>query len=213
MMGERGLPIADITIIRWVYHYAPEFVQRWNRFAWPCGSSWRVDETHLKILLGQRVYLHRTVDRACKTVDFRLSPRRNVAAAKAFFRKALRRQGSAARTITLDGHAPSHRAVREMKFDGQLAEDTKLRSSKDLNNLFEQDHRGVTLRIGSMFGLIEVQVRGSHHPRYRIAATDPQGPIQSRRAAPQRHRCACPPEHSVSSAMEEVLLGSCQTQS
>jgi transposase-like protein len=52
----------------------------------------------------------------------------------------------------LDGYAASHRAVREMKADGELPPDTKLRSSKYLNNLVEQDHRGVKLRIGPMLG-------------------------------------------------------------
>jgi transposase-like protein len=52
----------------------------------------------------------------------------------------------------LDGYAASHRAVREMKIDGQLRPDTKVRSSKYLNNLIEQDHRGVKLRIGPMLG-------------------------------------------------------------
>ena len=61
-------------------------------------------------------------------------------------------QGSPPTTITLDGYAASHRAVRDMKADGQLAADTKLRSSKYLNNLIEQDHRGVKLRIGPMLG-------------------------------------------------------------
>ena len=98
------------------------------------------------------MYLYRAVDREGRTVDFRLSARRNVAAAKAFFRKAIRSQGSAPRTITLDGYAASHRAVREMKADGQLPEDMKVRSSKYLNNLIEQDHRGVKLRIGPMLG-------------------------------------------------------------
>ena len=59
--------------------------------------------------------MYRAVDREGKTVDFRLSTRRDVAAAKAFFRKAIRSQGSTPRTITLDGYAASHRAVREMK--------------------------------------------------------------------------------------------------
>ena len=36
--------------------------------------------------------------------------------------------------------------------DGQLGADTKLRSSKYLNNLIEQDHRVVKLRIGPMLG-------------------------------------------------------------
>jgi transposase-like protein len=52
----------------------------------------------------------------------------------------------------LDGYAASHRAVCEMKTDGQLPADTKVRSSKDLNNLIEQDHRGVKLRVGPMPG-------------------------------------------------------------
>ena len=47
--------------------------------------------------------LFRSVDRAGRTVDFRLSAKRDVAAAKAFFRKAIKGQRDAPRTITLDG--------------------------------------------------------------------------------------------------------------
>ena len=83
---------------------------------------------------------------------FRLSCKRDVGAAKAFFRKAIKSQGSAPRTITLDGYAASHRAVREMKTDGQMPTDTKVRSSKYLNNLIEHDHRGAKLRISPMLG-------------------------------------------------------------
>jgi len=151
MMAERGLPLAHTTIMRWVHHYAPEFERRWNRIARPAGPSWRVDETYVKIR-GEWMYLYRAVDRAGNTVDFHLSARRDVAAAKAFFRKAVKSQGSTPTTIILGGYAASHRAVREMMADGQLGTDTKLRSSKYLNNLIEQDHRGVKLRLGPMLG-------------------------------------------------------------
>ena len=33
MMAERGVPISQTTIMRWVLRYVPEFAQRWNRFA------------------------------------------------------------------------------------------------------------------------------------------------------------------------------------
>src|SRR5713226_5620836 len=111
MMAERGLSMAHTTIMRWVRRYAPEFEKRWRRFAQAVGLSWRVDETYVKIR-GEWCYLYRAVDREGRRVDFRLSAKRDVAAAKAFFRKATKGQQRAPQTITLDGYAASHRAVR-----------------------------------------------------------------------------------------------------
>ena len=52
--------------------------------------------------------------------------------------------------ITLDDYAASHRAVRELKAAGSLPGQTKLRSSKYLNNLIEQNHQSVKQRIAAM---------------------------------------------------------------
>jgi transposase-like protein len=151
MMSERGLHLAHTTILRWVQRYAPEFTKRWNRFGRPACRSWRVDETYLKVR-GQWTYLYRAVDKCGQTIDFRLSKTRDVSAAKAFFKKAIKHQGQPPLTITLDGYAASHRAGREMRTDGLLLARTKLRSSKYRNNLIEQDHRGVKSRTGPMLG-------------------------------------------------------------
>jgi transposase-like protein len=150
MMAERGLTVAHTTIMCWVQSFAPEFEWRWNRFTRQSGDSWSVDETYIKIR-GVWTYLYRAVDRMGRTVDFRLSLRRDVTAAKLFFRKALRTQGRPPRVITLDGYAASHRAVRELSEENEVWNNTKLRSSKYRNNMIEQDHRAIKTRIAPMF--------------------------------------------------------------
>ena len=125
MMAERGITLTHTTILRWVQRYVPEFEKRWNRYARPVGDSWRVDETYLKIK-GQWVYLYRAVDKAGRTVDFLLSERRDVAAAKRFFSRATKQHG-APRVITLDGYAASHRAVTNLKEAGTLPRRVRIR--------------------------------------------------------------------------------------
>ncbi|WP_348983930.1 DDE-type integrase/transposase/recombinase [Methylosinus sp. C49] len=61
---------------------------------------------------GRWVYLYRAHDKAGKAVDFLLSAKRDVAAAKVFFRRAFARHGRPPRKITLDGYQASLRAAR-----------------------------------------------------------------------------------------------------
>jgi len=151
MMGERGIELAHTTILRWVQHYTPEFEQRWKRFARAVGGSWRMDETYIKVR-GEWVYLYRAVDKQGWTVDFYLSRNRDVEAAKQFLRKAMKSQRAPTK-ITLDAYAASHRAVTELKDSGEMPKRVRVRSSKYLNNLIEQDHRRVKQRIRAMVGL------------------------------------------------------------
>ena len=102
ILGERGLSISHTTILRWVVRYADTCEKRWRRFERPVGGSWRVDETFIKIR-GQLMYLYRAVDGQGNTVEFCLSRTRGIAAAKAFFRKALKHHREP-HSITLDGH-------------------------------------------------------------------------------------------------------------
>ena len=153
MMAERGVLLAHTTILRWVQRYVPDFEKRWQAYARPVGDSWRVDETYLKIK-GQWVYLYRAVDKQGHTVDFLLSKRRDVVAAKRFFSRATKQHG-APRVITLDGYAASHRAVTNLKAAGTLPRRVRVRSCKYLNNVVEQDHRRIKQRIRPMLGFVQ----------------------------------------------------------
>ena len=55
MMAERGIDLAHTTTLRWVQRYVPEFEKKWS-FARPVGTSWRVDETYIRVR-GQWKYL------------------------------------------------------------------------------------------------------------------------------------------------------------
>ena len=107
-MGECGIELAHTTILRWVQRYVPEFEKYRSRYARAVGGSWRCDETYIKVN-GRSAYLYRAVNKQGRTVDFRLSERRDFAAAKAFFRKTMKHNGTP-RVITLDAYAASHRA-------------------------------------------------------------------------------------------------------
>jgi transposase-like protein len=150
MMAERGVAVSHTTILRWVQSYVPEFEKRWQCFARPVGTSWRVDETYIRVK-GRWTYLYRAVDKQGLTVDFLLSERRDIAATKRFFSRAIRRH-SAPKSITLDGYPATHTAIAELKKCGVLRPETKVWTSKYLNNIIEQDHRRVKQRIYPMLG-------------------------------------------------------------
>src|SRR3954447_18754739 len=109
---ELGVSVAPSTILRWVIRYSTEFEKRWRAFERSVGRSWRADETYVSVG-GKWMFLYRAVDQHGKTIESYLSRTRDKAAAKTFFRKALKRHGEP-RTITLDGFEPSHSALRVM---------------------------------------------------------------------------------------------------
>jgi transposase, IS6 family len=78
-----------VTIYRWVQRFTPEFIDG----ARPCrhtpGDRWFADETYVKVA-GQQTYLYRAVDQHGQVIDVLPSQRRDLAAARRFFTRALR---------------------------------------------------------------------------------------------------------------------------
>src|SRR5262245_59048215 len=151
LMAERGVTVVHTTVLRWVQCFVPAFEKKWKNYACTVGSSWRVDETYIKVK-GQWRYLYRAVDQQGQTVDFLLSKNRDKAAAVCFFKKAIA-NNEAPEKITLDGSQMSYQAVAELMAEGVLPAQTLFRTNKYSNNIIEQDHRKVKQRCYPMLGL------------------------------------------------------------
>ena len=154
IMTERGLEVDHSTINRWVLDYGPELDRRCRPHLKSTNDSWRVDETYVKVK-KQWKYLYRAVDSEGNTLDFLLSAKRDTNAAKRFFLKVLKgTHTQEPRVINVDKNPSYPPAIEQMKESGILPENTKLRQVKYLNNIVEQDHRGVKHLInpGMSFG-------------------------------------------------------------
>ena len=147
MMQERGVLVDHSTINRWVVKYAPELEKQFRKnHKRPTGSSWRMDETYIKIK-GVWHYLYRAVDKTGNTIDFLLCKQRDKKSAKSFFKKALGSSGIPEK-ITIDKSGANKSALdainSELKKNTTNPSDEPrilIRQIKYLNNIVEQDHR------------------------------------------------------------------------
>jgi transposase-like protein len=150
MMGERGLTVDHVTIFRRVQRYAPEINKRMRPHLKMSGTSYRLDETYVKVG-SEWKYLYRAVDSAGCTIEFMLSAKRDVSAAKRFFKKMMRADHRRLPfTIGTDKHASYPEAFAASVKEKVLPSDCKLRRVKYLNNIIEQDHRAVRRRWRAM---------------------------------------------------------------
>src|SRR5450756_608782 len=90
MMQERGVFVDHVRVHRWAIKVLPVLAAVFRRRKRPVGRSWRMDETYIKVS-GQWKYLYRGVDRAGDTVDFLLTAKRDLAAARRFLERAINR--------------------------------------------------------------------------------------------------------------------------
>jgi len=139
LMAERGVVVDHATIHRGSIKMLPVLAAVFRRRKRTVGASWRMDETYVKIS-GEWQYLYRAVDRAGHTIDFLLRAHRNLAAARQFFERAIKRHGMPEK-ITIDKSGVNTAAIVDMCTDSGV--DIDMRQSKYLNNLIEQDHRAI----------------------------------------------------------------------
>jgi transposase-like protein len=147
MMRERGLDVDHTTVYRWVQRYAPEINKRMRQHLKMSGTSYRIDETYIKVGKSCK-YLYRAVDKEGNTIEFMLSAKRDVAAAKRFFKKMMRADHRKLPfSISVDKNAAYPEAFATSQVEKILPRDCTLRRVKYLNNVIEQDHRFIKKKV------------------------------------------------------------------
>jgi putative transposase len=148
MMGERGVEVDHSTLNRWVLKYIPSLEAQFRTRKRPVGSSWRLDETYVKVK-GVWKYLYRAVDKTGATVDFLLTAKRDCKAALRFLRKAIRSNGTPEK-ITIDKSGANTAAIDYHNAETKAG--IEIRQIKYLNNIVEQDHRAIKRQTRPMLG-------------------------------------------------------------
>ena len=140
MFRERGLEVDHSTLNRWVLVYARLIERRLRHFRKPHCRSVRIDETYIKVR-GQWRYLYRAIDKHGTPVDFLLTAKRDLEAAKRFFRKMLQDEPLLAPDwIGTDGAGPYPPAIAAARKDGLLPCTPLHDVTKSLQQGIESDH-------------------------------------------------------------------------
>ncbi|MGB5549495.1 MAG: IS6 family transposase [Thermoanaerobaculia bacterium] len=113
LLAKRGVIVSYETIRQWSRKFGAQYARKLKRREGRLGDTWHLDEL-LVTIQGQRQYLWRAVDQDGDVLDILVQPRRDRRAAKRFFRKLLKGQGSEPRRLVTDklrSYGAAHRTV------------------------------------------------------------------------------------------------------
>jgi putative transposase len=113
LLAERGVIVSYETIRQWSRKFGAEYARKLKRREGRLGDTWHLDELFVTIQ-GQRQYLWRAVDQDGDVIDILIQPRRDQRAAKRFFRKLLKGQGTEPRRLVTDklrSYSAAHRTL------------------------------------------------------------------------------------------------------
>jgi transposase-like protein len=145
LLAERGIEVDHVTIYRWVLRFTPLLAEA----ARPCrhvvGDRWQVDETYLRVA-GRWRYVYRAIDQFGQVIDVFVSPRRDAAAARRFFERAVGTTRCTPTEVVTDRAAASPVVLEE------LLPAAWHRTDRYANNHIEADHGRLKSRLRAMRG-------------------------------------------------------------
>jgi IS6 family transposase len=145
LLAERGITVDHVIVYRWVQRFTPEFNEAGRLCRHAPGDRWFADETYLKVA-GRWTYLYRAIDQHGQVIDVMLSARRDLAAARRLFIRALR-AGTIPAEVTTD-RAPAYPRVLD-----ELIPSALHTVERYANNPVETDHGRLKVRLRPMRGL------------------------------------------------------------
>jgi transposase, IS6 family len=89
LLAGRGIEVDHVTVYRWVKTFTPQFIDAARPARHATSDRWFIDETYVKVA-GRWTYLYRAVDQHGQVIDVLVTKRRDAAAAREFFTRALR---------------------------------------------------------------------------------------------------------------------------
>jgi transposase, IS6 family len=132
-----------------VQRFTPELIDAARPSRHVGGDRWFVDETYLKIA-GRWVYLYRAIDQHGQVIDVLASQRRDLAATRRFFIRALTSAGRPTEVTT--DRAPTYPRVLD-----ELVPEACHVVEQYANNPIEADHGRLKTRTRPMRGLKQVR--------------------------------------------------------
>jgi putative transposase len=155
LLSMRGVQVDHSTVQRWVFKFSPEIEKNMNKRKRQVCSSWRMNETYIKVG-GRDRYLYRAVDKFGNTVDFLLTKRRMGGSVQLFLHKAIGNNGKP-RVVNIDKSGANKSGIRTINRDLLTVRKISIRQCKYLNNIVEQDHRNIKRRISIDTGFKEFE--------------------------------------------------------
>jgi transposase-like protein len=146
LLVERGVEVDHVTMFRWVQRFTPLLADAARFARHSPGDRWFVDETYVKVNGAWR-YVYRAVDQRGQVVDVHVSARRDAAAARRFFRRALYTLKATPTEVVTDA-APVYPSVLD-----ELIPSAWHHVEQYANNPIEADHGRLKHRLRSMRGL------------------------------------------------------------
>ncbi len=154
IFAERNIDFDHSTLNRWVVTFAPQLEANFRKRKRKVANSWRMDETYIKVK-GKWVYYYRAVDKYGAIIDFYLSEKRDEAAAKAFFDKAISSSGLPNKVV-IDKSGSNIAALNTINvrlwLSGYMLSMIEVLTVKYLNNIIEQSHRKVKGKMVQCLG-------------------------------------------------------------